>query len=178
MVNKKADQTLNMIFGLFILLIISLVVLSLFFKFTEKSSGTMTETQETFFSKQQLQTVQNDCAVLCSEITGVDTAISFCKKYQRMDMDGDKMVSPSIKADLGRWSFCEDRVPCFILTTCEFASTAYDGAKCKQILHDNRLDFYTQLEYLNASATCGLSTIGEEAKANWVFKYGFYVGAP
>lgn len=178
MLKKKGEKSLQMIFGLFILLIISLVVLSLFFKFTEKSSGVMTETQEEFFSKQEVQQAENECKVLCSEITNIDSALEFCRKYQKIDFDGDKSVSAMTMGDKGRWQFCEDRIPCFILTDCKLEPTIYDGAKCRGIMREYRPDYYAQLEYASPEATCGLPVGNNSATSpNWVFRYGYYEGA-
>ena len=175
MTNKKGEKSLQMIFGLFILLIISLVVLSLFFKFTEKSSGVMKGTQEEFFSKQEMQKAENECEVLCSEINDIDSALEFCKKYQRIDFDGDKSVSGLTQASRGRWTFCEDKIPCFILTNCVLEPAVYDGTKCKTILTEYRQDYYAQLEYASPEGTCDLSTEGDaETSPNWVYRYGYY----
>jgi len=178
MLNKKGEKSLNMIFGLFILLIISLVVLSLFFKFTEKSAGVMKGTQEEFFSKQEIQKAENECEVLCSEINDVDSALEFCRKFQKIDFDGDKSVSTLTPASKGRWMFCEDRIPCFILTNCVLEPAVYDGTKCRGILKEYRPDYYAQLEYQAKEATCGLPAGNDTATSpNWVYRFGYYVGA-
>ncbi len=183
--SKKGEKSLQMIFGLFILLIISLVILSLFFKFTERTSGTLGETQEEYFSKAQFESAISECENLCTKVTDVNTALEFCKQYQRIDMDGDKEPSPATKQDWGKWQFCEDRIPCFILHTCDSGKTTYDGAKCKQVLLTNRPQYYEMLEYDSTevtgdpqAGTCQLTTEGDpENSPNWVYKYGYYEGA-
>ncbi|MFH1398726.1 MAG: hypothetical protein ABIG95_01285 [Candidatus Woesearchaeota archaeon] len=186
MFDKKGEKSLQMIFGLFILLIISLVVLSLFFKFTEKSSGTMTETQETFFSEAKKQDAISDCENLCNKITNVNNALEFCKATKMIDFDSDKMASKATQADWGEWSFCEDRIPCFILTDCKSGITTYDGSKCKEVMTEKRMQFYKALEYDSTEVTgdvkggtCKMDVSGEpQSSPNWVYRYGYYEGAP
>ncbi|MBW2971212.1 hypothetical protein KY320_03570 [Candidatus Woesearchaeota archaeon] len=188
MANKKGDKSLSMIFGLFILLIISLVVLSLFFRFTERSTGTIEETQESFFHKQAMEQAISQCQTACSSITDVNTALEFCRKYQKIDFSGDKEASSITKVDWGQWQFCEDRIPCFILTECKSGLTVYDGAKCKDYLLNKRKDYYNGLEYSQAevgagkdtkAGTCGLDTSATTPEEialspNWVVKYGYH----
>jgi hypothetical protein len=185
---KKGEKSLQMIFGLFILLLISLVVLSLFFKFTEQSSSAMGETTEKYFSEAEFEKAVSECQVLCSKVSNVNTALEFCRTAQKMDFDGDKEASKYTPASWGLWDFCEDRVPCFLLVECESGMTVYDGKKCKEVLR-RRTDYYNAIEYdpsdfespnpILPKGTCGLTVTGDpENSPNWIERYGYYQNAP
>ncbi len=141
MVGKRGDKSLSMIFGLFVLLIISLVVLSLFFKFTEKSSAKMTSTGQEYFTKAAIDKAIQQCTSLCEVIENNNDAIEFCKKYVQIDFDGDNLLES--KFAYGQWDFCENKVPCFVLV--DRCKNSYDGAKCKNILTTYRSDAYAAL---------------------------------
>jgi len=168
--NKKAEKELQMIFGLFVLLIISLVVLSLFFKFTEKSSGKMEGASTDYFAKADLEKVKQDCQSKCDQITNENDAIEFCKAITKVDWNGDKTILGN--ATYGKWQFCEAKIPCFVLVdNCK--AGMYDGAKCKAILSDannNNLDAYAILVSGGLEDGCGLTP---DANSNWKFKFQF-----
>ncbi len=184
--NKKGEKELQMIFGLFVLLIISLVVLMMFLKFTKKSANSMTSAQGDFFAKSKINSAIASCRTACSDIQGssnVDSsAIEFCSKFVRIDGDGDGHASPYTKYDGGSFIACEDKVPCFILVpNCgeEWSpnkEAIYTPSYCRNLLiQDGRDDLLSKLMYDSPKATCNLPVKGEPGyKANWVLKYGYY----
>lgn len=174
LLNRKAEKELQMIFGLFVLLIISLVVLSLFFKFTEKSSGKMEGASSEYFKKADLDTVKQDCQSKCDQINTDNDAIEFCKVSVKIDWNGDKTILGN--ATYGKWKFCEAKVPCFVLVdNCK--QGMYDGAKCRDILFnpDNyNLPAYDALAGGDVDPAlhddgCGLP----DDNSNWKVKFGF-----
>ncbi len=168
---KKGEKSLQMIFGLFILLIISLVVLSLFFKFTEKSSSTMSSTGKEYFAKAAVDKAIQECQVLCESIEDVNTAIEFCKKYQSIDWDGDNLLNS--KVSYGRWDFCEDKVPCFVLVdNCK--EGIYNGEGCNSLLDQYRDDFYESLyNEPNGNIEEGTCGLDPNSPGNWKMVFGF-----
>ena len=168
MFSKKGEKSLQMIFGLFILLIISLVVLSLFFKFIGKSSSQTEAITTKYFSESQKGNVIQECENLCGNIKGIDGAIEFCRKTYQVDWNGNNIQGNLISE--GRWEFCEDKIPCFILVECR----GYTGLDCKSILSTQRQDFLTELTKDNVSGTCGMSN----TDSNWMKKFEFSGGSP
>ena len=168
MSGRKGEKSLQMIFGLFILLIISLVVLSLFFKFTEKSSSQMSTASTEYFSKAAVDKSIQECQNLCDTIHDINGILEFCGKVQKVDFDGDNALLSKISR--GRWDFCEDQVPCFVLVdNCKQGQ--YDGFKCKQVLLDkdnHRMDYYIALNNTGMGGTCRMST---SSLANWKVYY-------
>ena len=167
MFNKKGEKSLQMIFGLFILLIISLVVLSLFFKFIGKSSSQTEAITTKYFSESQKGNVIQECENLCGNIKGIDGAIEFCRRTYSVDWNGNNIQGNLITE--GRWEFCEDKIPCFILVDCK----GYDGSSCKNILSTQRPDFLTELTKDGLNGTCGMSN----TNSNWMKKFEFSGGS-
>ncbi|MBN1156511.1 hypothetical protein JXA85_02770 [Candidatus Woesearchaeota archaeon] len=177
MLGKKGDKSLSMIFGLFVLLIISLVVLSLFFKFTEKSSSKLTSTGQEYFTKAAIDKAVQQCMTLCEGIENNNDAIEFCRKFVQIDFDGDNLLES--KHSYGQWDFCENKVPCFVLI--DKCKNSYDGAKCKTILTAYRVDAYEALaneefpcdgDPMEGSCCMGLS--GDQTTSNnWKERFDF-----
>jgi hypothetical protein len=165
-----------MIFGLFVLLIISLVVLSLFFRFTKTGTGTMTKVQEDWFSQNKIDDAIDKCKTKLDSAKNIDGIIEFCKYFVQIDFDGNKNTIGE-KWDRGRYTFCQDKIPCFLLVSDEEGSK-FDGANCKSILSKNRPDLLENLMYDSPAGDCDLP-VPEDPKdysksPNWVVKYGFY----
>jgi len=187
---KKAEKELQMIFGLFILLIISLVVLSLFFKFTEKSSGQLAGAGEEWRKKAAIEKASQDCEILCNQIHDDNTLIEFCKTSYRVDWNKDNTIGG--REDWGKWQFCEELIPCFVLVdNCQDGK--YTGKKCRSVLKKERPDAYAKLSDAPATGLCGeLDNDGAKvengepvlkdngmycddiAKTNWRCRFGFY----
>jgi len=181
---KKAEKSLQMIFGLFMLLIISLVVLNLFFKFTEKSSTKMEGASTEYFSKAEIDQAKQDCQALCDNIKDTGTMLTFCKTYHQIDWNGNQIMNEPISE--GKYDFCESKIPCFVLVDdCGKSSTAgtvYDGEKCATVLNDpnnNRQAWYQALaqDYGAVAGTYtvtdGCSPVLTDTCANWKCLFGF-----
>jgi len=183
-IGKKADKSLQMIFGLFMLLIISLVVLNLFFKFTEKSSTKMEGASTEYFSKAEIQQAIQDCQALCDNINDLGTLMTFCKTYHQIDWNGNQIEGEAISE--GKYDFCESKIPCFVLVDdCGQKSTSgivYDGGFCNATLNNpanGRQTWYDALAndvgVIPAASTPGDGCIPalEDTCANWKCKFGF-----
>ena len=175
--NKKGEKELQMIFGLFVLLIISLVVLMLFFRFIKGSTGSIRGVQKDFFAQNKIDNAIETCKSLCDEIETADDAIDFCSRTMKIDFNGDGMAANFTRANRGAFTFCEDRIPCFVLyPKCPNADNPiYNGNYCKHLLASRRPEYLKKLMYKTPEGTCNLpTTAGEGAEANWVLKYGYY----
>jgi len=178
--SKKAEKELQMIFGLFILLIITLVILNLFLKTTSKSTSAIGGASEDYFKQAEVEKARQECEALCDNIRNVNTAIEYCGKTVSIDWDGDNVLTEP--ASFGKWDFCENHVPCFVLAS-DCGQGQYNGFYCKGILSDpanNRFD-YLQGLLTNPNGGplagdpddgCGLAKI----PANWKCKFGLYAG--
>ncbi|MGC8929081.1 MAG: hypothetical protein ACP5OZ_00950 [Candidatus Woesearchaeota archaeon] len=175
--NKKGDdKSLQMIFGLFVLLIISLVVLSLFFRFTRSGTGTMTKIQEDWFAQNKVDEAIDKCKTKLDSAKNIDGIIDFCKSYVQIDFDGNKNTLGE-KYDKGRYIFCQDKIPCFLLIS-EEEENKYNGAICKKILSQHRPDSLEKLMYDTPDGDCDLPVPNDPKdypnSPNWVVRYGYY----
>ena len=195
--NKKGEKELQVIFGLFILLIITLVILSLFFKFTEKGTKQVEGASAEYFREAKKEKAIQDCEVGCQKVKDTNTLIEFCKSAKRIDWNEDNTILG--KAEFGIWEFCEEEIPCFVLIdSCQ--DGLYDGTKCKQVLSDpqyNNVNSYLAIANGPASGRCGTLCASNAMPSsqsglpmpnaagyycdpgctkNWRCKYGIYTG--
>ncbi|MBN1386326.1 hypothetical protein JW968_05130 [Candidatus Woesearchaeota archaeon] len=169
-----------MIFGLFLLLIISLVVLNLFFKFTEKSSTKMQGASTEYFQKAAKEQAIQDCQAMCDNIKDIGSLMKFCKSYHSLDWNYNQIANDKISE--GLYDFCENKIPCFILVDdCGQTSTPvaepYDGETCRNVLKDwdnNRVQWLVDLSCDgNANDFEGSCGLDPTSRANWYYKYNY-----
>ena len=171
--NKKADdKSLQMIFGLFVLLIVTVVILTLFFKFTKHGTGKLTEMQNDYFTMQKKDEAKQVCQSLCNDIKDEDSLIEFCLKSIKVDYNGDKLLKSPAK--YGKWSFCEDKIPCFVLVD-DCHDGIYNWKKCINVLTDDEVVkrrkkdicklFGSDISNDNFKGDCGLDS---EDTSNWL----------
>ena len=182
--SKRGEKELQMIFGLFVLLIISLVVLMLFLKFTKNSTTSMKDVQGDFFSKSKINNAVLGCKELCSNIQGspspTASAIQFCSKVVKIDDNGDDVARPISQADFGQYLACEDKIPCFVLVpncgaSWNSGTPVFTGDSCRSLLEKYRPSKLEALMYDSPKGTCQLPVKGDpDAKANWVLDFGYY----
>ncbi len=138
-----------MIFGLFMLLIISLVVLSMFFKFVKKGGDSMGGTSEAYAKEAAIEEAKAQCTALCEGIKDLATELEFCSRMYKVDWDKDGRVEG--KANYGQWWFCEQKIPCFVLV--ENCKGRYDGNRCRRDLAEyqehNYIKFLNDIDGLN-----------------------------
>ncbi len=134
--NKRGEKELQMIFGLFILLIITLVVLNLFLQASKKGIGQVEKSSTAELKSQEISRLKLNCQALCDQISDVNTAIEFCANFQTLDTDTDKNKVPE-KARYGKYQFCKTKVPCFVVV-----DNCHDGIytieTCKALLLSDR----------------------------------------
>lgn len=142
---KKGEKSLQMIFGLFLLLIISLVVLAMFFKFVKKSSTGIEESSQDFAKTAAIDTAKGECQNLCNVANDDASKIEFCSTRYQVDWDKDGTIEG--KAQYGAWVFCEKKIPCFVLVP--DCKNKYDGHYCRELLAKLAPNKYYQL-YLDS----------------------------
>ncbi|MBI4439207.1 hypothetical protein HY640_04705 [Candidatus Woesearchaeota archaeon] len=173
---KRGDKEIQIVFGLLILLIISIVVLNLFFKVIGKApaalEGKITEQEK----QQRWDNALNTCKTKCSAATNRDSAIEFCSQFVTIDMNGNSIFAE--KASYGKWDFCESKLPCFVLLDAD-TDCPYKGSVCKDLLINNRKATYTNVFYSSdGKGGCGLATDSDNTDNNWIKTFGYDVAAP
>lgn len=179
---KKGEKELQMIFGLFILLIITLVVLNLFLQTAKKGSSTVAQNQAAELAEQALKRMTLNCEALCQSIVDENTAIEYCAKFETLETDNTKN-SIAQKARRGKFEFCTSKVPCFLITeNCQ--NGIYTAQTCKALLRQNRAtwDLYTKIirdvgtnptNAATGSDGCGLAITSPNNFSNWKLVYGY-----
>lgn len=134
-----------MIFGLFILLIITLVVLNLFLQSAKKGVGQVGQVSTQELASQEVDRLKLNCQALCDGINDANSAIEFCASTQSLDTSQDKTKIPE-KARYGKFEFCKTKVPCFIvIDNCK--SGQFSMNSCKNLLLQDKAtwDRYNKL---------------------------------
>ncbi len=133
--NKKSeDKSLNMIFGLFVLLIVSVVAITLFLHTTSQATGGMKNAAGQYFKQQTLDKAISECNQECETAqTGTPgQKLDFCKKGFSIDWNGNGDISDKILG--GYWEFCEQKIPCFIISNIEDKKCHITPDECHKIL--------------------------------------------
>ncbi len=167
MMRKKGmEKTIELLFVVFVLVIVSSVVLMVFFK-TFRQNIFKPKCNPSF----QISQAKQDCMQACSLITDFGEAstndmVEYCSKTEKIDNNCNNIYKGEI-IDYGQILACEDRVPCFLLYKCR----DLDGEKCKDILLKYAPHKFNKIAYTNISGDCNLpnNTI------NWVKKYDYVI---
>ncbi|MBD3203074.1 hypothetical protein GF327_02170 [Candidatus Woesearchaeota archaeon] len=137
---KRGEKSLQMIFGLFMLLIISLVVLAMFFRFVKQGTGKTSQELEDWAKEMAIESAKSECERLCNQAGDEASKIEFCSKAFQVDWDEDGSVEGA--AQYGQWWFCEKKVPCFVLV--DNCKRTYTGHYCRDLLAQ-----YSPNKYMN-----------------------------
>jgi len=143
--NKRGEKELQMIFGLFILLIITLVVLNLFLQTAKKGVGQVGQVSTQELKSQEVNRLKLNCQALCDAINDVNSAVEFCSNLQTLDPNADTSKIPS-KARYGRYEFCTTKIPCFlVIDDCQ--NGQFTMQTCKSVLLQDQAtwDLYNKL---------------------------------
>lgn len=140
---KKGLNALEMIFSLFVLIVVVLVVIRLFISrmTLDQIEGPVGDIRDTY----NYESERSRCQILCSnyEATCNDyDAISFCTEEVKIDIDGDKNIGEKKQGGvIAGIPFCEDGLYCFrVIENCGCGTSALDAKGCLDIL----CDYYTE----------------------------------
>ncbi len=136
---KKGVNALEVVFGVFLLIIVVFVVMRLITNFVrpEKVTAQLQGFNEAYkFSEEQAA-----CNSLCENYNvnncNKRDAVDYCLKKVKIDIDGNK--NPGEKGHGGfvrNLPYCEDGLYCFHITDCYCGSYKLDASTCLQILCD------------------------------------------
>ncbi|MBI4439208.1 hypothetical protein HY640_04710 [Candidatus Woesearchaeota archaeon] len=167
--SKKGEKELQVVFTLLILLIVSVVVLGLFFKMVRKADDPI----GIELRKQQIQQMKeaafSKCRNLCSEAQDRDSTIEFCREIVQMDTDGDGVLEE--KGTYGKWEFCEDRIPCSVLLDSDYNCKKKAG-DCKKVLMDNLPSVYCSL-FWSGDFKGSCNQLAQGSQNNWIEVFGY-----
>ncbi|MGB9749162.1 MAG: hypothetical protein ACP5OZ_00955 [Candidatus Woesearchaeota archaeon] len=165
---KGMEMTIGIIFTIVVLVIVSGILLAVFYKtiIIPKPNPGSTNLQE-------IENAKRECMQVCElsdyeSGNSINSIVEFCSKTEKIDWNGDGLYNGIL--DYGAILSCEDKVPCFVLYDCK----DLNGFKCKEYLKKYADYKYARLEYANKTGDCGLD---DKSQNNWILKYGFYKGA-
>ena len=160
---SKGVEALELIFTLFILIVVVLVVIRMFI--TKMSLGGIEKPVENIRDAYNYDSAKSDCDNLCSkyesDCSDTQAAVKFCLQKVSIDIDGNR-----ITGEKGHYNvveqipMCEDGVYCFhIKNNCMCGSYTLDAKTCLKVL----CDYYTNVQDFNSTVAMKLIRNG----INW-----------
>src|SRR3989338_4043491 len=136
---KKGVGALEIIFGMFILIIVVLVLIRMFTAIVTPKK--ITEQLESFESAYQITAEKAACNQACD--TYLDNgcsrrdAVDFCLKKIKVDIDGNKLPGERYHGNFVRnLPYCEDGLFCFHVSDCKCGNYKLTAENCLRILCD------------------------------------------
>lgn len=138
--NRKGIDALELVFSMFILIIVTLVLIRLFT--STVAPGKLPDTAS-FAQSYNYQQEINKCNTFCDSFkqngcTSTADAVSFCQQQVSLDIDGDYKAG-----EIGHGGFvnhvpyCEDGLYCFhIVQNCGCGSYILSPSTCLQLMKD------------------------------------------
>ncbi|MBI3051433.1 hypothetical protein HYY74_03160 [Candidatus Woesearchaeota archaeon] len=167
---KRGEKEIQIVFGLLVLLIITVVVLGLFFKTIQQSQEPIKGQLSDAKKKQVWESAMLGCKQKCLDSSNRDAAIEFCKSSEAIDINGNSITNEL--GQYGKWDFCEDTVPCFVLLDSD-PECSYKGAACRELLVKYRPEVYTSKFYsADGKGSCRLLD-ASKTTSNWIVAFGF-----
>ena len=163
------EKTIEMVFIVFVLVIVTSVVLGVFLKVFRPSIFKQ-KCNEVY----QIQQAKQECMRACDMISefggssSVDDEIEYCAKTEKIDANCDGLYNEIL--NYGTIESCEDKVPCFLLyPNCQ----DLNPEKCKRILLDNNPQKYNQIASTSIQGDCNLT----DNYLNWIKKYNYIISS-
>jgi len=127
---KKGDKSLEMIIGLMILLVVAAVVIKLFLNYVNPEKVPSTPDQEL-----AVRSFVSDCEALCIKAQN-GKSLEYCTTYFEGN-DWNNNGIPNEIVSVGAkvmWDVCEDRVYCFHVYDCSWATGKIGMEECRNLL--------------------------------------------
>lgn len=142
-VGKKGVNALEMVFAMFILIVVTLVIIRLF---SAQVSGGALPKIDDFRQAYDYDKQVTSCKSLCSLYTNtcedLSAAVDFCRKKVSIDIDGN--FKSGEKGHFGvvkGQPYCEDGLYCFhVVEDCSCGNYVLNAKTCLQIMKD----YYTE----------------------------------
>jgi hypothetical protein len=134
---KKGVNALELIFGLFILIVVVLVVIRMFI--SKMSLGGIETPVEDITKTYNYAAAYSQCESICSkyeaDCSDTRNAVTFCLQKVSIDIDGDGGAGKEGQYNVVEGiPLCEDGVYCFHIKTCACGSFNLDTGNCLKIL--------------------------------------------
>jgi len=138
-VGKKGINALEIVFAMFILIVVTLVVIRLF---TSTVSKDVLPPLDDFKAAYNYDREKSKCDNLCSSFTSngcsdLVAAVSFCQQKVFLDIDGNYRVGEKGHGGIiAGVPYCEDGLYCFHISTCGCGSFILTPEQCLVVMKD------------------------------------------
>lgn len=161
---KKGLDALQLVFMMFILIVVTLVIIRLFTGIVSKDTlPDIKSFQQTYKYTQE----KNRCGNLCSSYTDscsdIRAAVSYCREKVYVDINGDGRTGErKAYGIVAGEPFCEDGLYCFHIYQCKCGESAVelDATECLSVMKDYYLE-RTGDEATANNVVCKAVTPGE-----------------
>jgi len=136
---RKGVNALEIVFGMFLLLIVVFVVIRLITNFVTPSK--VAEPLQNFDAAYRYDQERSKCKDLCDQYTteecNIDRAVDYCLKKINIDITGNKQTGePNRGGFVAGLPYCEDGLYCFHIYNCKCGTFKLDAENCRKILCD------------------------------------------
>jgi len=163
MTGKKGVDALQMVFAMFILIVVTLVMIKLFTGIVKPDTlPKIDDFQHAYnYNREKIR-----CGNLCNSFTSggcaeMRSAVGFCREKVSIDINGDGRTGErKAYGIISGIPYCEDGLYCFQIYQCACGYTELDAKECLDVMKD----FYTQesgSEATGKEATCKAIQPGE-----------------
>ncbi|MEM5776908.1 MAG: hypothetical protein QXJ06_00475 [Candidatus Aenigmatarchaeota archaeon] len=192
---RKGINALEIVFGMFLLLIVVFVVIRLVINFVtpSKIAGQLDSFDQAYRFSQEKSTCKNLCDEYTTEECNRMAAVKYCMQKINIDIDGNRIAGEKNHGGfVTQLPYCEDGLYCFHIYECRCGTYKLDRENCRKILceyyvKDQGIDDREEVSNLIYKAinfgTCdpnienwGLKELPTKQRASWwAEKAGFSV---
>jgi hypothetical protein len=136
---RKGINALELVFGMFILIVVTLVVIRLFTNIvTPETLPSLDDFRKTYNYEREL----SKCSSACSPYTtsgceDLSAAVTFCQQKIGISIDGNEKGSEKGHFGVVRMApYCEDGLYCFHISDCGCGGYILDATTCKEVMYD------------------------------------------
>jgi len=147
---SKGVNALEIVFGMFLLLIVVFVVIRLITNFVTPSK--VSEPLQNFDSAYRYSQERSKCKDLCDQYTteecNIRNAVNYCLQKISIDITGNKQTGePGRGGFVANLPYCEDGLYCFHIYDCSCGTYRLTAENCRKIL----CDYYIREQGLEGS---------------------------
>ncbi|MEM5867820.1 MAG: hypothetical protein QXG39_07865 [Candidatus Aenigmatarchaeota archaeon] len=136
-IGRKGINALEIVFAMFILIVVTLVVIRLFTTtVTRETLPNIEDFRKTYNYDKEKSKCNNLCSSYQSENCELSAAVNYCQQKISIDIDGNFRTNERNHGGLiAGVPYCEDGLYCFHITSCECGSIL-DAKTCLEIMKE------------------------------------------
>jgi hypothetical protein len=147
--NKKgAINALELVFAMFILIVVALVLIRMFStQVTANALPKIDDFRQTYEYDKEVEKCKAKCSDYTEDCSDLSAAVDFCTSKVAIDIDGDfKTAGKGHAGIVTRIPYCEDGLYCFhLVQDCNCGTVSLDAEHCQLIMKE----YYTSYKGLD-----------------------------